>query len=164
MFFCWLQPWNHWKRFKMNEIGRKTAQKNVATSFWVRAAPKSWSKYTTTKGAFINDITQILRIHDPPPSSVTLKLLFYLQLYSDCHKRVKPPSPLIAWRHLWMLPKVFISLTLQQTACKVHWSKYTTLTLSLSLSLSLSLLNCLFWLVKSISLVFRSQKKGTMVS
>ena len=23
------------------------AEKNVSTSFWVRAAPKSWSKYTT---------------------------------------------------------------------------------------------------------------------
>ena len=43
-------------------------------------------------GAFINDVTQILRISDPPPPhSVTLKWLFYLQLYSDCHKRVNPP-------------------------------------------------------------------------
>ena len=25
----------------------KTAQKSVSTSFWVRAAPVSWSKYTT---------------------------------------------------------------------------------------------------------------------
>ena len=27
--------------------GWKTAEKNVSTSYWVRAAPKSWSKYTT---------------------------------------------------------------------------------------------------------------------
>ena len=47
----------------------------------------------TDRGAFMNDVTQILRISDPPPPSVTLKCLFYLQLYSDCHKRVNPPSP-----------------------------------------------------------------------
>ena len=46
-----------------------------------------------TLGAFINDVTQILRISDPPPPSAMLKWLYYLQLYSDCHKRVTPPFP-----------------------------------------------------------------------
>ena len=32
--------WNEQKRLK-------TAEKSVSTSFWVRTAPKSWSKYTT---------------------------------------------------------------------------------------------------------------------
>ena len=37
----------YWKSFEMNKKGWKTAEKKVSTSFWVRAAPKSWSKYTT---------------------------------------------------------------------------------------------------------------------
>ena len=31
----------------MNKKGRKTAEKNVSTSFRVLQAPESWSKYTT---------------------------------------------------------------------------------------------------------------------
>ena len=44
--FSWFQTWNHWKRFKINKK-LKTAQKSISTSFQVRAAPKSWLKYTT---------------------------------------------------------------------------------------------------------------------
>ena len=32
---------------KYNKKGRKTAEKNVSTSFRVLQAPESWSKYTT---------------------------------------------------------------------------------------------------------------------
>ena len=32
--------------------------------------------------SFINDITHILNFLDPPPSSVTLKLQFYLHVYT----------------------------------------------------------------------------------
>ena len=32
---------------KLTKQSWKTAEKNVSTSFWVRATPKSWSKYTT---------------------------------------------------------------------------------------------------------------------
>ena len=39
----------------------------------------------------------------PPPPSVTLKWLFYLQVSTECHTIQHPPSPLIAWRHLWMI-------------------------------------------------------------
>ena len=38
--FCWFQPWNHWKSFKMNEKHWKTAEKT---------APEGWSKYTTMR-------------------------------------------------------------------------------------------------------------------
>ena len=38
-------------------------------------------KFFANKGAFINDVTQTLRISGPPSPSVTLKWLFYLQLY-----------------------------------------------------------------------------------
>ena len=31
----------------MNKKGLKTAEKKVSTRIWVRAAPESWSKYTT---------------------------------------------------------------------------------------------------------------------
>ena len=47
--FWWFQPWNHWKRFEMNKKGWKRLKKSSSTSFWVRAATKSWSKYTTYK-------------------------------------------------------------------------------------------------------------------
>ena len=30
---CWFQTLNHWKRFEMNKIGWKMAEKNVSTSF-----------------------------------------------------------------------------------------------------------------------------------
>ena len=46
-FFCWFQPWNHWKSFEMIKKGWKMAEKNVSTSFPVCASPESWSKYTT---------------------------------------------------------------------------------------------------------------------
>ena len=36
----------------MNKKRLETAEKNVSTSFWVRAAPKSWSKYTTDTNHF----------------------------------------------------------------------------------------------------------------
>ena len=45
--FLLISAVNHWKSFKMNKKSLKTAEKNVSTSFWVYAAPKSWSKYTT---------------------------------------------------------------------------------------------------------------------
>ena len=46
--FQWFHSWNqHWKSLEMNKKAWKTAEKNVLTSFWVSAAPKSWSKYTT---------------------------------------------------------------------------------------------------------------------
>ena len=35
------------KSTKKNKKGRKTAEKNVSTSFRVLQAPESWSKYTT---------------------------------------------------------------------------------------------------------------------
>ena len=48
-------PWNipvetHkkiWKRFKINKKGCKRLKKRSSTSFWLRAARKSWLKYTT---------------------------------------------------------------------------------------------------------------------
>ena len=46
--FSWFKAWNHWKSFKMNQKRLKMAQKSVSNSFLVRAAPESWSKYTTT--------------------------------------------------------------------------------------------------------------------
>ena len=48
--FSRFQTWNHWKRWKINKQGwkwMKTAVKSGSTSFWVRAAPESWSKHTT---------------------------------------------------------------------------------------------------------------------
>ena len=47
LYFIWFQPWNHWESFKMNKKGWKWLKKSSSTSFWVRAAPESWSKYTT---------------------------------------------------------------------------------------------------------------------
>ena len=44
-------------------------------------AKEAISRTQIGKGAFINDVTQILRISDPPPPSVKLKWLFYLQLW-----------------------------------------------------------------------------------
>ena len=38
---------SYWKRFKMNKKGWKRLKKGSSTSFWVRAASKSWSKFTT---------------------------------------------------------------------------------------------------------------------
>ena len=37
----------YWKRFKINKKGWKRRKKSISTSFWVRAALESWSKYTT---------------------------------------------------------------------------------------------------------------------
>ena len=46
---------NHWKRFEMNKKGWKRLKNSVLTSFWVRAALKSWSKYTTNiKGLWLH--------------------------------------------------------------------------------------------------------------
>ena len=45
--FCWFQPWNYWKRWKINKKGEKRLKKSVLTSFRVPAAPESWSKYTS---------------------------------------------------------------------------------------------------------------------
>ena len=38
----------------MNKKGRKTAEKNVSTSFRVLQAPESWLKYTTDDVSFLN--------------------------------------------------------------------------------------------------------------
>ena len=35
------------KKVKIEQKSLKTAEKKVSTSFQVRAAPESWSKYTT---------------------------------------------------------------------------------------------------------------------
>ena len=44
---------NSLKNIKMMKKKLKTAEKSVLTSFWMRAAPKSWLKYTT----FVTDLT-----------------------------------------------------------------------------------------------------------
>ena len=69
--------------------------RNPLNTFWwsVLKLSQHFCFLKCLKGAFINDVTQILRISDPSPPSVTLKWLFHLQLYSDCQKRVNPPLP-----------------------------------------------------------------------
>ena len=47
------------------------------------------------RGASINDVTQIWRFADSPPSSVTLNCLFYLGLHTECHKSVNPAPPFL---------------------------------------------------------------------
>ena len=47
----------------------------------------------STKGSFINDVTQIRAFSDTPFPSVTLKWLFYLDFYTWCHKCTNPPPP-----------------------------------------------------------------------
>ena len=47
LFCSWFHTWNHWKRLEMNKKGWKWLKKSRSTSIRVRAAPKSWSKYST---------------------------------------------------------------------------------------------------------------------
>ena len=54
------QVWNHWKKFEMNKKGWKRLKNSVLTSFWVGAAPKSRSKYTTHACLFLELSSQIV--------------------------------------------------------------------------------------------------------
>ena len=50
--FCW----NHWKKFNKNKKGWKWLKKSSSTSFWVRAAPKSWLKYTISSRTLTHNL------------------------------------------------------------------------------------------------------------
>ena len=52
LFIFRFRTWNHWKRFKINKKGWKRLKTSISTSFQVRAAPESCSKYSTTKTSF----------------------------------------------------------------------------------------------------------------
>ena len=53
-FFCWFQPWNHWKRFKINEKKLKMAKKRSSTSFQVLQAPKKLVEIHNNSPVFFN--------------------------------------------------------------------------------------------------------------
>ena len=87
LFFCsfldvfsWFQTWNHWKRFKTNKTGWMQFKKCILTSFWVHAAPKIWSKYTTQKQRLIIYSTcKTTNMHWPTQSwKLGLASLFYI--------------------------------------------------------------------------------------
>ena len=91
--FCWFQRWNHWKGFKMNKKGWKRLKKKVSTSFWVRAAPESWSKYTT-KDVYNN---KILKHHIICfRSRSVLKSASQQHHYRGCGLLNWPPSRLLS--------------------------------------------------------------------
>ena len=75
--FCWFQPWNHCKRFKMIKKGWKTAEKNVSISIWELQAPKSWLKYTTS--VFSNHFESIFSHIEASRNETLLKrfLIFF---------------------------------------------------------------------------------------
>ena len=74
----------------MNKKGWTTAEKNVSTSFGVRAEPKSWSKYTTS-AILCNYIIACLQISEFSkhsnfgPDRVFSYKLFILQFSNTLH-------------------------------------------------------------------------------
>ena len=60
----------------MNKKGRKTAEKNVSTSFRVLQAPKSWSKYTTEAQYQIDYV----RLNYQQISKQSVNLSFWLEI------------------------------------------------------------------------------------
>ena len=58
------------------------------------------------KGSFKNDVMHIWRFSDPL-LSCHAKTGFFLHLYTQCHKS---EYPLVTWRHLWTLPKLYLQL------------------------------------------------------
>ena len=62
-------------------------------------------KTRANKGAFLNDVTQILRISDPPTPPSHAEMAILLTTLFRLSQKSGPPSPLVAWRHLWMFPK-----------------------------------------------------------
>ena len=83
----------------MNKKGWKTAEKNVSNSFWVHAAPKSWSKYTTSVlGALEEGLVG---------RSITINILMFrigigvivLQLLKNRQARSEPHLIMNVWRH-----------------------------------------------------------------
>ena len=63
-----------------------------------------WQAQKASKGAVINDVTQIWTFFNPPLSHSYVLSLIYL-----CRKKINP-LPLIAWRHLWMIPVLKCSI------------------------------------------------------
>ena len=63
-----------WTQVKENKKGWKTSEKKVSTSFWVHAALKSWSKYTTHSSYSLFVISQVTIGRSTVPSSLTLLL------------------------------------------------------------------------------------------
>ena len=58
--FWRFRTYKDWKRFKMNKKCWKRLKKSSWTSFQVRAAPESWSKYTTAELNFFNFWSSLL--------------------------------------------------------------------------------------------------------
>ena len=87
------------KQLKSTKIF-ENGQKSILTSFHVRAAPKSWSKYTTTK------------------VNISLTLL-YLMLSHSCHT-ITPQTPLICVTSFMNdpLPGVCSGLYLGASVCR----------------------------------------------
>ena len=42
------------KKVEKEQKRLKTAEKSSSTSFWVQAAPESWSKYTTSGNSYVD--------------------------------------------------------------------------------------------------------------
>ena len=67
------------KKVKNEQIRLKAAGKTVLTSFWVRTAPKSWSKYTT----FMPFVTESLVVRDKKVFCGHFNPTLQIWLFSD---------------------------------------------------------------------------------
>ena len=86
-FLCWMK--NHIKMFKINKKARESVWTN---SYWVPAAPKSWSKFITDKNCLnILYIIQIFRKWCTPILVIGVQSCFFICLYF-CSFENKPKN------------------------------------------------------------------------